>query len=571
MKPSRTESGSKSTTSENDRLRVSRTRLFLLCLAGSLLLYAAFPPLNLWPLAWLAPVFWIAIVRLKTLPQFSYRTIYAASLVHWLLLMYGVGNAHWATRCFGWPALSGYLAVYLPLFVLFSRVAVHRWKLPVTVSAPLVWVGLELFRGYMATGFSMALLGHTQVTWLSLIQISDLVGAYGVSFVLMVAAAALVELNLFDRFLSADIRLINQATKRTRTISAICAGLVLLATLGYGQFRLSEKLIGTKPPISIAIIQGSIDTEFGDKTQSERTINQYIQLTDHAVSNGQKYDLILWPETTTGDINWWEASENATSPENYDRGTDEEFRALIKDNQKYFVATVNYWATQRWQTPLLLGTSARRYERGHEKIFNSAIFIDQQGRIAERYDKMHPVLFGEYVPLGDWFPWLYKVMPIPTGLSSGTAPKTIEINSVKLSPCICFENTVPHLIRRQINTLASSGNSPDVLVTLSNDGWFWGSSILDLHLTCGVFRAVENRLPMVIAANTGFSALIDSSGQIVNQGPRQATAVIPVTVDPVERTSWYLASGDWFAGICLLFSGAACLQLIYDWRRSTAN
>ncbi|MGY8767075.1 MAG: apolipoprotein N-acyltransferase [Pirellulales bacterium] len=339
----------------------------------------------------------------------------------------------------------------------------------------------------------------------------------------------------------------------------------------YGQFRLSEKLIGTKPSIDIAIIQGSIDTKFGDQTQPTRTSEQYIQLTDDAVRQGQKYDLILWPETTTGYDIWSEASENATAPEYYEGVTDEEFRARTQYYQENFLARVNFWATQRWHAPLLLGTTSVRYEQGQEKQFNSAMFIDQQGRLAERYDKMHPVLFGEYVPLGDAIPWLYEWTPMSAGLSSGTAPKTIEINSVKLAPSICFENTVPHLIRRQINTLSKSGNAPDVLVTLSNDGWFWGSSVLDLHLTCGVFRSVENRLPMVIAANTGFSALIDSNGKVVSQGPRREAAVIPVTVTPVSRTSWYLATGDWFASLGLLFTVAACLQLIYDRRRSVAK
>ena len=122
---------------------------------------------------------------------------------------------------------------------------------------------------------------------------------------------------------------------------------------------------------------------------------------------------------------------------------------------------------------------------------------------------------------------------------------------MKVSPSICFESTVQHLIRRQVTTLARSGARPDLLVNVTNDGWFWGSSILDLHLTCNVFRAVELRLPLVVAANTGFSAHIDRNGHIVQQGPRRAEQVILARVRLDGRVSWYNRMGDVLAGTCI--------------------
>jgi apolipoprotein N-acyltransferase len=108
-----------------------------------------------------------------------------------------------------------------------------------------------------------------------------------------------------------------------------------------------------------------------------------------------------------------------------------------------------------------------------------------------------------------------------------------------------------HVIRRQVNALAAEGKEPDILVNLTNDGWFWGSSELDLHLICAVFRAVECRKPFLIAANTGFSAWIDGDGRILEQGPRRAPGVIVAEPQIDGRHSWYLAHGDWFAGVCL--------------------
>ncbi len=114
---------------------------------------------------------------------------------------------------------------------------------------------------------------------------------------------------------------------------------------------------------------------------------------------------------------------------------------------------------------------------------------------------------------------------------------------------------MPHVIRRQINTLQAQGREPDVLVNMTNDGWFWGSSELDMHLACGVFRAVEFRKPLLIAANTGFSAWIDADGRVIQQGPRRSPATLLAEVRIDHRKSWYLYYGDWPAGVCLAFCG----------------
>src|SRR5687767_6209358 len=166
-------------------------RALWLALAGSLLLWAAFPPLDLWPLAWLAPLPWLWLILQPQLPgKRPYLAIWLAGLVHWLIMLQGIRLAHEALYG-GWFALSWYLAFYLPVFIGLSRVAVHRLRMPLAIAAPVVWVGLELIRGHLITGFSLALLAHTQTSWPMLLQISDLAGAYAVSFVIMTVAAAI--------------------------------------------------------------------------------------------------------------------------------------------------------------------------------------------------------------------------------------------------------------------------------------------------------------------------------------------------------------------------------------------
>ena len=114
---------------------------------------------------------------------------------------------------------------------------------------------------------------------------------------------------------------------------------------------------------------------------------------------------------------------------------------------------------------------------------------------------------------------------------------------------------MPQVIRRQVRELAARGQEPHVLVNLTNDGWFWGSSELDMHLVCGVFRALECRKPFLIAANTGISAWIDCCGRIVAQGPHRDEALLLAEVTPELHTSWYVRYGDLPAACCL----AACL------------
>ena len=155
------------------------------------MLFAALPPLGWWPLAWLAPVPWVILIRRRELPgRRSYLSLWLAGAVFWLSVMYWL-TLPYPLMFIGWIALSSYLACYLPLFVALSRVAVHRLGISVVIAAPAVWCGLELMQAHFLTGFSVAGLGQSQYRWTSLIQIADLTGVYGVSFLVMLGAACL--------------------------------------------------------------------------------------------------------------------------------------------------------------------------------------------------------------------------------------------------------------------------------------------------------------------------------------------------------------------------------------------
>ncbi len=210
---------------------------------------------------------------------------------------------------------------------------------------------------------------------------------------------------------------------------------------------------------------------------------------------------------------------------------------------------------------MLIGLDTQHYTDGGAKYFNSAAYLSKTGKLLGRYDKMHLVTFGEYIPFADLLPWLYNgLTPLSGGMTPGKKPVAMELEyhvspkekkTILFAPNICYETVLSRVIRGQINVLKAQGREPDVLINLSNDGWYWSSSELDMLLACSVFRAVECRKPYLIAANTGFSASIDAGGNILEKGPRHDsdTLLAAVRLDP--RRSFYLQYGDWPAGICL--------------------
>ena len=180
--------------------------------------------------------------------------------------------------------------------------------------------------------------------------------------------------------------------------------------------------------------------------------------------------------------------------------------------------------------PMILGLDREHFGPQGVDVYNSAVLVTPDGRWCEPgrceqsyYDKMHLVPFGEYMPFVKSMPWLQNLSPLCTSATPGEQPKGFMLKNICLVPNICYETVLPHVIRNQLVTLRQEGRDPQILVNVTNDGWFWGSNELEMHLACGVFRTVECRRPMVIAANTGISASIDASGHILDEGPRRDT------------------------------------------------
>ncbi|MFM9024133.1 MAG: apolipoprotein N-acyltransferase [Planctomycetaceae bacterium] len=546
----------------------AEARLWTLALGGAAALFLVQPPADLWMLAWLAPLPWLRVVQLPQLPgRRPWLVLWAAGFAHWLATIHWLRLPHPATAV-GWVVLSAYLAAYVPLFVWLARRLVHGWRWPLVAAAAVAWVAAEHLRGTLFGGFTFAGLGHTQWRWTPLIQCADAVGAVGVSGLVMAGAAGIAGL----------LPMGGRRPDRAAAAGAIAAGSLVVGALLYGDLRL-----GTPPPsrgeqpLDVLLVQGCIDTELKhDPAAAVDVALHYDEITMAGLAAAEHApDLVVWPETMWR-VGLLEVDPAVRFPEAdieavfgpvvepaADAAEDRQarYRTLLERQRLEALApfAVRYGTT--WLVGLdrqrLLAADPPRWES-----LNAALFLDATGAVVACYDKMYPVMFGEYTPLADRFPFLSRLTPLPGGLTAGREPVAVEIAGRRVAPTICYETALPAAVRTLVRRLDAAGERPDVIVNLTNDGWFWGSSELDMHLVASIFRAVEVRTPVVIAANTGFSAAIDGSGRLLERGPRRATAALRVRVRPDGRRSPWLVAGSLAAGACLAVAGAVLLEAL---------
>jgi len=520
-------------------------------LLGALLLWASLPPWNLWLLGWVAPVPWLWLARLPVLPgRRPYWALYFSGAAFWIATNHWLRLPHPATSL-GWFALSFYLACYVPLIVGLARVAA-RLGISIVVSGPVLWVAADQARAYVFSGFSMSSLCHSQYRQLTVIQIADVCGEFGVTFMMVLAAAAIA------RGLPSS-----QTPLRLRWFALAIASVAFIWDRG---LITGVEVAPSDQNVKIALIQGAIESEVKhDPSKPPAIYDNYMDLSAQAIEKDREVQLIVWPETMYP-YPYWLVADDAR-PADGDEWTVDMLRNRADGLRDLIARTA-----QLLGKPMLLGIATVEFGDRAVKGFNSALYVDAAGKPLGRYDKQHRVMFGEYIPLADWFPWLYTMTPLTGGIEAGERAESFTMaqspakaqagdRPVRVSPNICYETVLARVIRRQVVELRERGEEPDVLVNLTNDSWFRGSSELDLHLACGVFRAVELRKPLLIAANTGFSALIDQWGWIIQQGPRRAEGVVIADVHKYDLPpSPYLLYGDWLAWSCL--AAAVAIGLI---------
>jgi apolipoprotein N-acyltransferase len=568
----------------------SRVSVVLLATVSLTLLWLSFTPMEMAPVAWIALVPLCQLLRLRTLPPFGLTILWAVSFVWALATLQWMRLGHPAMYL-ALGALAAYVALYIPVFVWVARRCIAH-ALPLWLAVPIVWTGLEYARAYLLTGFSWYYLGHTQYRWLSLIQISDLVGAYGVTFLVAMVSGVISEhvpLEWLQRW-NLDIADSPSTLPSKKPLAA--AFILVVACCGYGIVRQTpaDKFPGGP---AFALIQGNFTPEV--KHDSDMLLTRF-RVHDGLMKRSVELqpDFIVWPETM---FSWPEQSisEGVTDedilsqvPVDVLRDYGNEAALLVAPFHNNEVQKRIAADAQANGAALIIGLEAMVAGKDRLKIYNAAAFARPDLGYTGRYDKIHRVIFGEYIPLKDAFPWLTNLTPFGAnfGIDAGSEVRLFEYAGYHIAPLICFEDTVPQLVRRMAAQRDPEGHSCDVLVNLTNDAWFRGSSELDQHLITATFRCVETRTPLVRAVNGGISAFIDGNGQIrepetilvmaeplqgvnpqlsevkglrdpqTGKWRRQFSGIIfgQVPLDP--RESLYVRFGDWFAAICLLIAGA---------------
>ncbi len=540
--------------------------LFLSSL-GSVAVWLALPPVGCWPLAWIAAIPWALLVAWAPNSHSPVATEMSATNIsrrsklcnllagkksdhRWRLQVWLGGFLFWLGTLYflplphpalwiAWPLLAGYLALWHLFAIGSARMLVQRWHWPLVWALPVAWASAEWLRSWVITGFAMALVGHSQYQLPIAIQLADLGGAYLVSFAIILFGTA-----------AACMVITKSAPRRWGSLFTAIA--TITTVILYGQFRLikSEETPDT-PQVIAAIIQGSIDTEFPDSVEEAHRVfqnqwDQYQSLSQQARMFYPEAQLLIWPETAFLQPDYISDPQEQQLSENDQRHLAEARSALTEAWQAVTIAAdINQSPQAAANQPIPLLTGIHSINPTTQQYFNAVALIDRPGVISQRYLKNHRVLFGEYIPLANWFPWLDRISPIGKSLSAGRQASVIEFQGLKLLPNICFESTVPHLIRQHVKQAQLDGQPPNILLNLTNDGWFFGTSCLDLHLACNVFRAVEMRCVVWVAANTGLSADIDSIGYIRQVGPRRDTGIMPVVGKQSQfQGSLYLWSGD---------------------------
>lgn len=531
---------------------VDRYQTFLVGTFSMILLWLSFPPVGLSWLGWFAlcPLIWL--IESKALGgQRPYRQLFLAGFLFWLSAFYFIPIPHPALWL-GWLTVSAYMAIYTPLSVGIARSLVHRFQIPPVVTVPIVWTGIEWFRCNFATGMAMVCLSHTQYRTPLLIQVADIFGAYTLTFIISLVSVGITAAmrlcfakNKANKIFQTSHP--SEHSKKRDWLTIAFGTLTLIAAVVYGFAKLDDDVkLKNDSQLAIALIQTNDDVVFRPMTAEEFIDGRQrkIDLTQAARKEWPDVDLIVWPESA---FSGYTDLLSDANPEL----TSQEAARLRTDFWRKATSL-----TPLNENPVPLLTGGATVDPNQNTHFASAFLINKTGLVDARYYKNHLVMFGEYVPLSNWFPIIKKISPIGGGINAGTEPVSIRINEVNVCPNICFESTVPHYIRKQVNKLTEQNDEPDVLINMTNDGWFFGTSCLDLHLACNVFRAVEMRKPHLVCANTGLSAEIDACGRLLQTGGRRQPGMIYAIVHPSEQTSLYRTIGDVIPMIMLIIATA---------------
>jgi apolipoprotein N-acyltransferase len=440
-------------------------------LLSGLLTAVAYPPLPLFPFAWVS--FLPLLFAARGLPFWlAFRRGWWAGLVFNALLLYWIAlnsGADFWTDSVSYLGLVLILSLYWALFTSFWAVIYRRWGILGALLLPAIWVGLEVIKNSPEISFPWLELGLSQISFLPITQIAEIGGI---------------------RFVSAWVILINVAiflSLQKKHKVAMVAGALACLGIVWGFWRMNH-LTAPGPTLRVVAIQGNIDPEEKWHQDPDSSLAIYVSLTQQALRSDSAA-IVVWPETAVP--------------------------VYLGYQTKY----QNKLQSLALNTRSNLLTGALHYEynpkrKGGHDLYNSAFFISKNRTSLQRYDKMQLVPFGERVPFQRWFPSLGELNFGQAEFTAGTQYPVFELgNGIKASAQICFESVFGDQTRQFVLRGAN------VLCNLTNDGWYGRSNGPFQHAALVRFSCIETRCPLVRSANTGVSLVIDRAGKVIKSLP----------------------------------------------------
>lgn len=518
-----------------------------LALGTGTLLFLSFPgAAGLWPLAWIALVPLLIALRGAT-PRSAAGLGLLAGMVHYVTLLYWIiivlgryGNLSLWISIPALLLLALYMSGYLVLFcVIISRAWQYR-EVWIVWLAPVLWVGLDYVRSVLFSGFPWQDLGYSQYKALLLIQTADLTGHYGITFHIVLVnsvTALLVVLWTASRTADqAEEKILGLRIRQARLRAMLPALCLIMAVLVYNLFRYQqvEEIAAAEQKMKIGITQGSIEQDVKwSPAMRLKTIEIYSDLSEEALTQEEKSpELFVWPETAMPFL----------------IGSNPYFRILYQS----FIAKHDVWVLTGAPYYEEIGR-AKKGDPPRYRSYNSAYLLSPEGEVAARYDKQHLVPFGEYVPFSNYLPLPGPLVENIGSFSPGRPRRPLSSGPAEIGVLICFESIFPELARDWTDRGAN------LLVNLTNDGWYGRSSAPWQHLSMAVFRAVENRRGLVRSANTGVSAFIDPLGRITGESPLFQPFYLIRNMPLLRLNTVFVSIGHYFGLFCLV----ACLPLLF--------
>ena len=501
---------------------LNRTSSWILAATSGFFLILIFPRFNLEFLAWFALVPLFFAIQNQSITAVAGRGFLAGMVFYFFGLLWvtntlvNYGNIPRGLSFLLLALLAAYLSFYVSLFCVLLVKWSRGRSLYFFLLAPLVWTSLEYLRStHMKFGFSWLGLGYSQYQSLTVIQPAEVTGVYGISaLIVLVNAALYISLGAWMTR--------NDLPEQWKTALRVLGvtGSMLALWLGWGSWALerTHSAAASSGTVRVGLAQGNIEQHFKwDPLYRKTTMEFYRDLTLKAAR--EQPDLIVWPEAAT--------------PFNY----------TLDPEGTLFVRQI----VRDAGVPLLFGSPYQETRNGKSLALNRAFLISADGKTVDIYDKMHLVPFGEFVPFRKALFFVEKLVEIIGDFGWGTRATVFDLSGGKFGVSICYEITFPDLVRQPVK------NGAEFLVNITNDAWFGKSAASYQHISMAALRAVENRTPIVRAANTGITGVVDATGEIRQTTQLFVREVIIGEIAPNKGPrTFYSLYGDIFAYLCLL-------------------